>query len=147
MKVAVKHNGNLTVREMTQDELDEQQQRAYDTLLRELPEEITELRDHHIHKDLEYNGMTLTARQQDMTNMIEAVSMDNAGLLQTPVTWTLADGSTTDLSSDDIKAIAQLMQQRKTDAYANQRSLIAQVQAAETINELKSIDTTQGWPA
>jgi hypothetical protein len=91
--------------------------------------------------------MTLTARQQDMTNMIEAVSMDNAGLLQTPVTWTLADGSTTDLSSDDIKAIAQLMQQRKTDAYANQRSLIAQVQSAETLNELKSIDITQGWPA
>jgi len=145
--MTMKKDGELTIREMTDSEYNDYLGNAYKNKKQSYTQEVEKLRDHHIHKNIEYNNMLFNAHPQAIQNMIEAVSMDNAGLLSTPVTWTLADGSTADLSSDDIKSIAQLMQQRKTDAYANQRSLVASINSASTLDELKAIDLNAGWPS
>lgn len=117
----------------------------YFGLKQSLRTRVIRLRDNYTHKDLLYNNMTFKAHKQDITNIFEVVSLNNASLIAMPIVWTLKNGNTVDLNESDIKAIATQLLNRKQANYNHARNLIDLIESAQNMDELKSIDINSGW--
>jgi hypothetical protein len=62
------------------------------------------------------------------------------------VGWKTANNSYVQLSYTDLENVVQAVNEQVQAAYNNEAQLLADIEAATTIDELDAIDLTTGWP-
>jgi len=116
----------------------------------DLKEETAARRTKHARKPVSYDGSEFDAdptAQQKLTGKLtyaQAAGKDSD--LAWSVGWKTANNSYVQLSYDDLAAVVQAVNEQVQTAYNNEAQLLAQIEQAETIDELDAIDLTSGWP-
>lgn len=103
------------------------------------------LRDQENQKNLIYNNNIFLMDARSQQQLMKSLIRLNAGRLKTPTTWTLANGSTIDLTANDFEKLADKIEQREEFNYSHARSLINRIESAKTIEKINAIDINSGW--
>lgn len=117
--------------------LDQRKQNVLDSLLLK--------RDEVIESNITVNAVSYFADNNSVNVMHQALTLEGLAIATVfPTTWILADGTTTTVTIDQIKAVAAAIATRKNAAFDNYITLAAQINAS---TDPESIDITTGWPS
>ncbi len=110
-----------------------------------LLQEVKQKREAVETRGVDYNGHTFASDRQSRQSVIETLeyALDQDSF---SATWKTSDGFMTGVAAADLKAVRDKIAQLRQAAFDNEATLATEINAAATIQELKAVDITSGWP-
>jgi hypothetical protein len=97
--------------------------------------QITPARDAFMYADIEYNGSFFINSQVSGNNLTAEIAT------QTPVIeWLDSSGNQVDLTLEQAKELSTLIKAKRRTAYFKEATLLAQINACQTLEELENIN-------
>ena len=116
----------------------------------DLAAKVKEKRTEHARKPVSYDGNEFDAdptAQQKLTGKLtyaQAAGKDTDSSWS--VGWKTANDNFVQLSYTDLENVVQAVNQQVQAAYDREAALLAQIEQATTVEELKTISIESGWP-
>lgn len=105
---------------------------------------LIEKRNQALSSGVTYNDAVFGTDDNALNLMLQCITMQGLGISTIfPRDWILADNSIMQVSYDDMKAIALLVQEKKDACYSNYIALMTQINLS---NDPESVDINAGWP-
>lgn len=96
-------------------------------------------------RGVSYEGHTFGSDAESRQSVVEtleyALDQDSFSTV-----WKTSDGFMTDVTAADLKAVRDKIASLRQAAFDNEATLATEINAAATIDELKAVDVTSGWP-
>lgn len=110
-----------------------------------LLEELKEKRHEVETRGVSYNGYDFASDQESRQSVTEtlAYARDQDSF---STTWKTTHGFMTDVTAADLEAVRDKITSLRQAAFDNEATLATEINAASSIQELKNVDLTSGWP-
>jgi len=116
----------------------------------DLAAKVKEKRTQHARKPVSYGGNQFDADPTAQQKLTGKLTYAQAAGKDTDSTWSVAWKTAGDdfvqLSYTDLENVVQAVNQQVQAAYDREAALLAQIEQATTVEELKTISIESGWP-
>jgi tRNA A37 threonylcarbamoyladenosine modification protein TsaB len=97
--------------------------------------QITPARDAFMYANIEYNGSLFTNSQVSGNNLTAEIATQTA-----LIEWLDSSGNQVDLTLEQAKELSTLIKAKRRTAYFKEATLLAQINACQTLEELENIN-------